>query len=96
MNVLMLDGKEYILRADINVFEHIYKKYGSLEEFEEKLDITVIKDIVAVMINEHFAFIGTPERVTENFVGARIMPRDFEDVTKTVLGELIDSIKSKN
>lgn len=96
MNVLTLDGKEYILRADINVFEHIYKKYGSLEEFEKKLDITVVKDIAAVMINEHFAFIGTPERVTENFVGARIMPHDFEDVTKTVLGELIDSIKSKN
>lgn len=96
MNVLTLDGKEYILRADINVFEHIYKKYGSLEEFEKKLDVTVVKDIAAVMINEHFAFIGTPERVTENFVGARIMPRDFEDVTKTVLDELIDSIKSKN
>lgn len=96
MNVLTLDGKEYILRADINVFEHIYKTYGSLEEFEKKLDITVVKDIATVMINEHFAFIGIPERVTENFVGARIMPRDFEDITKTVLRELIDSIKSKN
>mgnify|MGYP006926995826 CR=1 FL=1 len=96
MNVLTLDGKEYILRADINVFEYIYKTYGSLDKFEKKLDITVIKDIAAVMINEHFAFIGTPERVTENFVGARIMPRDFEGVAKTVLAELIDSIKSKN
>lgn len=96
MYTIKLDGKEYILRCDLNVIEKIEEKYGNLNTMMEKQgSVPCTKFLVAEMINEHFYYIGAPEQVTEDFVGARLTPAELGEVVTTVLSCLMDCVCKK-
>jgi hypothetical protein len=95
MNTISLDGKEYILRCDINVLEQINTKYATPEKLLEK-GIEGIKDVTAWMVNEHYYYIGERERVTPEFVGSRLKYAEYSDVCKAVIAELAECMKVKN
>lgn len=96
MHTITLDGKEYIIRCDLNVIEKIYGKYNnSLETFLES-GIEGIKAAVAWMINEHNIYIGNHENVTPEWVGARIIPHEYSKIAASVIACISDSITPKN
>lgn len=96
MYTIILDGKEYILRCDLNVIEKIEEKYGDLNGAMEKQgSISCTKFLAAEMINEHFYYTGVPDRVTEEFVGARLTTADLGIVVTTVLSCLMDCVCKK-
>lgn len=97
MHTVTLDGKEYILRCDLNVAEQIEEKYGSLTGLRKQNgSAAVLKFLTAAMINEHYKYTGSPDRVTEDFVGARLTMADRVPVMNTVLVCLGESITPKN
>ena len=96
MYTITLDGKEYILRCDLNVIEKIEEKYGTIMSLMEKQgNISSTKFLVAEMINEHFYYVNVPDRVTEDFVGARLSAIDLEQVVSTMLSCLMDCVCKK-
>lgn len=97
MHTITLDGREYILRCDLNVIEEIEKKYGSIGVVYEKSgEISCVKFLVAVMINEHFYAIGSAERVTEGRVGVFMTAADMIPVMRVVLNALGECVTPKN
>ena len=48
------------------------------------------------MINEHYKYAGSPDRVTEEFVGARLTMADRVPAMNAVLACLGGSIAPKN
>lgn len=97
MDTVILDGHEYIIRCDLNVIEKIEEKYGTFSEMvSHQTDIGCIKFLLAEMINEHLYYTGSHERVTENFVGARLNLMEYKSITATVLKCLTDCISPKN
>lgn len=97
MHTVTLDGKEYILRCDLNVAEQIEEKYGSLTGLQKQNgSAAALKFLTAAMINEHYKYTGSPDRVTEDFVGARLTMADRLPVMNTVLACLGESITPKN
>lgn len=97
MHTVTLDGKEYILRCDLNVAEQIEEKYGSLTGLQKQNgSAAALKFLTAAMINENYKYTGSPDRVTEDFVGARLTMADRVPVMNTVLECLGESITPKN
>lgn len=97
MHTVTLEGKEYILRCDLNVAEQIEEKYGSLTGLQKQNgSAAALKFLTAAMINEHYKYTGSPDRVTEDFVGARLTMADRVPVMNTVLACLGESITPKN
>ena len=82
MNTVTLDGKEFRIRCDVNAYEEILEKYGSLGEAlkqseNEKENLERIKFVLAVLINEQLYCDGSAERLTEKEVGAMILPGEY-------------------
>lgn len=97
MNTITLDGREYILRCDLNVVELIEARYGSVGVVYEKSgEIACIKFLAATMINEHFYAIGSPERITEGMVGAKMTAADIVPVMREMLAALTECVTPKN
>lgn len=49
------------------------------------------------MINEHFYYIGKPDTVTPDFIGARLGLAGYKEACGAVIAELADCLKiSKN
>lgn len=97
MHTVTIGGKEYILRCDMNVVEQVEEKLGSIEEAKRKSgSANVLKFLVTAMINEHFNFVGSPERITENFVGAHMMVSDRIPAMSAVVACFAESFESKN
>ena len=48
------------------------------------------------MINEHFYAVHSPERVTENEVGAKMKASDIVPVMREVLAALTECVTPKN
>lgn len=97
MNTITLEGREYILRCDLNVIELVEAKYGSVGAVYEKHgEISCIKFMTAAMINEHFYAVHSPERVTENEVGAKMKASDIVSVMRVVLAALTECVTPKN
>jgi len=96
MYTVKLDGKEYILRCDLNVIERIEEKYGNLNDALKKQGtVECIKFLLAEMINEHYYYAGIPEQVTEKYVGARLTSAELETVMGTTLSCLLDCVCKK-
>lgn len=95
MHTIKLDDREYILRCDLNVIEKMNDKYGTISDFVAD-DIAGVKEVAALMINEHFYYIGSEETVTPNYVGSRVRGSGYKELCEAVFGELNDSITSKN
>lgn len=97
MNTITLEGREYILRCDLNVVELIEEKYGSIDAVYEKTgEIPCVRFLVAAMVNEHFYFTRSPERITETMAGALMTSGDLMPVMRAVLSELRDCVTPKN
>ena len=97
MHTVTLDWKEYTLRCDLNVAEQIEEKYGSLGGLQKQNgSASALKFLTAAMINEHYKYTGSPDRVTEDFVGARLTMADRVPVMNAVLACLGESITPKN
>lgn len=95
MHTITLDGREYILRCDLNVIEKIHEKYDEISDFEF-CDIADMKEIAALMINEHFYYTGSAETVTPDFIGSRLFAKDYKNLCEAVYGALNICVKSKN
>ena len=96
MYTLILEGKEYILRCDLNVVEKIEEKYGGLSSMmEQQGSVACTKFLIAEMINEHYYYIGASERVTDNWVGARLTAAELQGVVNTVISCLADCVCKK-
>ena len=97
MHTITLEGKEYILRCDLNVAEQIEERFGSLGELQKNSgSASALKFLTAAMINEHYKYTGSSERVTEEFVGARLTLADRVSAMNAVLACLGGSIAPKN
>ena len=97
MNTITLEGREYMLRCDLNVVEQIEAKYGTIQAAYEKCgEIASIKFLTALMINEHFYATGSPERITEGAVGAKMSVADAPPVVREVLAALTECVTPKN
>lgn len=97
MNTIILEGREYILRCDLNVVEKIEGRYGSIDAmYEETGKIPCVRFLVAEMVNEHFYFVKSPERITETMAGALMTSGDMVAVMRAVLAEISDCVTPKN
>ena len=95
MHTITLDGREYVLRCDLNVVEKMNEKYGDISEFKA-CDIADVKEAAALMINEHFYYTGSAETVTPNYIGARINAGDYRKLCEAVFGALNEGMTAKN
>lgn len=97
MRTITLEGHEYILRCDLNAVEEIEHKYGSIGVvYEKNNEISCVKFLTALMINEHFYAIGSAERITEGKVGTLMTAADIIPVMREVLGALTECVTPKN
>ncbi len=97
MNTITLEGREYMLRCDLNVVELIEERYGSIDAVYEKTgEISCVRFLVAAMVNENFYFTRSPERLTETMAGALMRSGDMMPVMRSVLAELRDCVTPKN
>lgn len=97
MRTIIMSGKEYGARCDLNVLERIAERYGGMAELQEELgSIKAIKFLACEMINEENYARGEKERITENFVGATLTMAEFADAAETVMACLQDCLAPKN
>lgn len=97
MRTIIMGGKEYGARCDLNVLERIAERYGSMTELQEEIgSIKAIKFLVCEMINEENYARGEKERITENFVGATLTMAEFADAAEAVMACLQDCLQPKN
>ena len=69
MRTIIMGGKEYGARCDLNVLERIAERYGSMAELQKEIGtIKAIKLLACEMINEENYARGEKERITENYV----------------------------
>jgi len=95
MITVKIEEIEYILRCDLNVIEYLYEKYGDTEKFFEA-GISAVKDIAAQMINEHFLYIGSEDRVTPEFISMRINGAEYVSLRNSVIEAINASMTIKN
>ena len=95
MLTIALDGLEYILRCDLNVIEELTARFGDISEIDAG-DIAKIKEAAAIMMNEHYYYIGSDETVTPRFVGSRLQVNEYRMICEAVFGEINDCIVPKN
>lgn len=86
---VIINGTEYTLRCDLNVIEKIEEEYGTVAELIQKVDVKAVKFLVAVMINEHYYYIGDNRRITADKIGAEASMADFAALSKTAIDCLI-------
>ena len=97
MRTIIMGGKEYAARCDLNVLERIAERYGSMAELQEEIGtIKAIKFLACEMINEENYARGEKERITENFVGATLTMAEFADAAEAVMACLQDCLAPKN
>lgn len=97
MRAIIMGGKEYGARCDLNVLERIAERYGSMTELWEEIgSIKAIKFLACEMINEENYARGEKERITENYVGANLTMAEFADAAETVMACLQDCLTPKN
>lgn len=98
MHTIVLDGREYILRCDLNVIEQIEDRFGEIKAAYDKAgDISATKELATMMINEHLYYTKSPERVTPDWVGSRITSTaDIVPIASELLAALGECIAPKN
>lgn len=97
MRTIIMGGKEYGARCDLNVLERIAERYGSMAELQEEIgSIKAIKFLVCEMVNEENYARGEKERITENFVGATLTMAEFADAAEAVMACLQGCLTPKN
>lgn len=98
MHTVTLDGKEYILRCDVNAYEEIVGKYGDLREAVnmDTGEMEKLKFLTALFINEHNYFTGDTERFTEKQIGAMMMPHERAAVYRVIMETVNDAFAPKN
>lgn len=97
MHTVMLDGKEYILRCDLNVVEQVEERIGSLAEVKRKSgSASVLKFLLTAMVNEHYNYTGSTERITENFVGTHMTIAERVPAMNAVMACFSESFEPKN
>lgn len=97
MRTIIMGGKEYGARCDLNVLERIAERYGSMAELREEIGtIKAIKFLVCEMVNEENYARGEKERITEGYVGAHLTMAEFADAAETVMACLQDCLAPKN
>ena len=97
MRTIIMGGKEYGARCDLNVLERIAERYGSMTELQKEIgSIKAIKFLACEMINEENYARGEKERITENFVGATLTMAEFAGAAEAVMACLQDCLAPKN
>ena len=97
MRTIIMGGKEYGARCDLNVLERIAERYGSMTELQEEIgSIKAIKFLACEMVNEENYVRGEKERITENWVGAKLTMAEFADAAEAVMDCLQDCLSPKN
>ena len=97
MRTIIMGGKEYGARCDLNVLERIAERYGSMTELQEESGtVKAIKFLACEMVNEENYVRGEKERITENFVGATLTMAEFADAAEAVMACLQDCLSPKN
>ena len=97
MRTIIMGGKEYGARCDLNVLERIAERYGSMTELQEEIGtIKAIKFLACEMVNEENYVRGEKERITENWVGATLTMAEFADAAEAVMVCLQDCLQPKN
>lgn len=87
------DGAEFILRADLNSLGEIQRIYGTVSAASVKLSaVAELLRIAAVLINEHYYYINSPERITPASLGARLDGSDIEQLTTAVLDAITEGV----
>lgn len=97
MRTIIMGGKEYGARCDLNVLERIAERYGSIEELQKEIGtIKAIKFLACEMINEENYARGEKERITENYVGATLTMEEFAGAAEAMMACLQDCLSPKN
>ena len=97
MRTIIMGGKEYGARCDLNVLERIAERYGSMTELQEEIgSIKAIKFLACEMVSEESYVRGEKERITENYVGATLTMAEFADAAEAVMACLQDCLSPKN
>lgn len=97
MRTIIIGGKEYGARCDLNVLEKIGERYGGMDALQAELGtIKAVKFLACEMINEENYACGEKERITEGFVGANLTMAEFVEAAQAVLDCLTDCLSPKN
>lgn len=99
MHTVTIDGKEYILRCDLNAYEEIVAKYGDLRTATTITEEDAAEKVVyllTTLINEHHQYIGEKELLTEKMVSRMLYPVDVMRVYEAIMTEINDAFAPKN
>ena len=97
MRTIIMGGKEYGARCDLNVLARIAEQYGSMTELWDEIGtIKAIKFLTCEMVNEENYARGEKERITENWVGATLTMAEFAGAAEAVMACLQDCLSPKN
>ncbi len=92
---IVIGGKPYGIRCDMNVIEAIEDHFGHIEGITKKRSISATKFLVAEMINEHNYVCSNPERVTPEWVGANMTRAEYLPAWQGAVQCFIDCILVK-
>lgn len=95
MTEIVIDGKAYGIRCDMNVIEAIEEHFGTISGITKERSIAATKFLAAEMMNEHNYVRGEPERYTPEWVGANMSPAEYSSVWQGVIMCFVDCITSK-
>lgn len=81
------DGKEYILRCNMNVLADVQEAYnGDLgAALDEKRPVKSILEFLAAMMNDYADEMHWPERFTARQLGRRLLKKDVPDEIMTLV-----------
>lgn len=99
MHTITIDGKEYILRCDLNAYEEIVAKFGDLKTATTITEGDAAKKVVyllTTLINEHYLFIGEKDFLTEKRVSMLLLPSDVMRAYEAVMEAINDAFAPKN
>lgn len=99
MHTVTLDGKEYILRCDVNAYETIVAKHGDIKTATNIQDGDAAGKVVfllTTLINEHLMYLGDRELLTEKRVSMLLYPRDVSKAYEAVMEEINEAFAPKN
>lgn len=101
MYTVTIGGCEIGLRCDINAYEEIVEKYGSIEEAVKVSDNTLdnikrLKTLTVIFANEHNAFNGDSKRFTETEIGRMMRPGEQNTVYKKLIETINEAFAPKN
>jgi hypothetical protein len=101
MQTVKIDGGEIALRCDINTYEEILGRFGSIEtairlEEDEVENLRKVRYLVTLFANEHNAYVGSSERFTETEIGRRILPGERTAVYRKIIETIQEAFAPKN